>query len=149
VTAGEPRRLTGRLHVALPPDQAFRLFTARGEEGWSEGWRPRFPGPVEDDAAPGVVWETGDGAATTTWLVLDSEPGRRVRYARVTPGDRAGTVAVGLTEAAGGSDVEVTYVLTALTDEADRALGDFAAGYAGFLAGWQEAVARHLAAAGG
>ena len=40
MTAGEPRRLTGRLHVALPPERAFRLFTARGEEDWVEGWRP-------------------------------------------------------------------------------------------------------------
>jgi hypothetical protein len=136
--------------VALPPAEAFRLFTARGEESWAEGWRPRFPGPVADDAAPGVVWQTGDGAATTTWLVLDSEPGRHVRYARVTPGDRAGTVAVTLTEAepgtaGGGSDVEVSYLLTALSDAAGDALDDFAAGYDAYLAGWQAAIARHLA----
>jgi hypothetical protein len=145
MTTGRPRELTGRLHVALPPAEAFTLFTARGEQRWVEGWEPRFPGPVADDTAPGVVWETGHGGEHTIWLVLDSEPGRRVSYARVTPHDRAGTVTVVLDEAAdGGSDVTVSYRLTAFTDAADEALAGFAAGYDEFLCGWATAIARHL-----
>jgi hypothetical protein len=158
MTTGEPWRLTGTLRVALPPAEAFGLFTARGEERWVEGWAPRFPGPVDDDTAPGVVWETGsasgppdhpDGAGPgehTIWLVLDTEPGRRIRYARVTPHDRAGTVEVTLADAPdGGSDVTVTYVLTALTPAADEALAAFAADYDDFLAGWATLIERHLA----
>ncbi|WP_188191849.1 hypothetical protein [Nonomuraea sp. SYSU D8015] len=34
---------TGRLPVALPPEEAFTLFTPRGEERWVAAWRPRFP----------------------------------------------------------------------------------------------------------
>ena len=40
---GTQRRLTGRIQVALPPGEAFRLFTPRGEEEWVHGWQPRFP----------------------------------------------------------------------------------------------------------
>ena len=110
-----------------------------------QGWEPRFPGRVEDDTAPGVVWETGHAGEHTIWLVLDSDPGRRVSYARVTPHDRAGTVTVEVAEAAdGGSDVTVTYVLTAFTDAADEALSTFAAGYAEFLTGWATAIDAHL-----
>jgi hypothetical protein len=36
-------RVTGRLRVALPPDQAFRLFTPRGEDEWEPQWKPQFP----------------------------------------------------------------------------------------------------------
>jgi hypothetical protein len=145
MTTGRPWRLTGALHVPLPPAEAFRLFTASGEQRWVEGWEPRFPGPVDDDTAPGTVWETGHAGEHTIWLVLDSDPGRRVSYARVTPHDRAGTVTVELAEAAdGGSDVTVTYVLTALTDAADEALATFAAGYAEFLTGWATAIEAHL-----
>lgn len=141
MTVGRPWRLTGGLRVALPPGQAFVLFTARGEQRWVVGWEPRFPGPVADDTEPGVVWETGD----TIWVVLHRDPGRRISYARVTPGDRAGTVTVSLAEAPdGGSDVTVTYVLTALTDAADAALAEFAAGYDEFLASWSAAIATHL-----
>jgi hypothetical protein len=150
VTAGQPWRLTGRLSVALPPAAAFRLFTARGEREWADGWEPRFPAPVADDTAPGVVWETGHDDEHTVWLVLGSDRGRSISYARVTPHDRAGTVTVVLDDApGGGSDVEVTYVLTALTAEADERLAGFAAGYAGFLADWERDVAAHLAGQAG
>jgi hypothetical protein len=107
--SGGQVRLTGRLRVALPPRVAFRLFTPRGERDWAEGWEPRFPVPAPDDTVPGTVFETGAHGATTTWLVLAREPGRHISYARVTPGDRAGTVAVTLDEADGQSSVEVTY----------------------------------------
>jgi hypothetical protein len=44
---------------------------------------------------------------------------------------------------AGGADAsiaDVTYDLTALTDEGDAALADFESGYAGFLDSWREAI---------
>jgi hypothetical protein len=34
--------VTGRIPVGLPPAEAFRLFTPRGEQDWAPGWRP-FP----------------------------------------------------------------------------------------------------------
>ncbi len=137
--------LTGTLAVPLPPEQAFRLFTARGEEDWVEGWRPRFPVETPDDTAPGTVFETDAHGQVTTWLVLDSDPGRRISYARVTPGVRAGTVTVELADGASGhSQVRVTYALTALTDAARAELGSFADGYQDFLRSWQDTIAQHL-----
>jgi hypothetical protein len=138
--------LTGTLTVDLPPSQAFRLFTPRGEQDWAAGWRPRFPAPTDDDSAPGTVFETNAHGHTTTWVVVDRTAGTQVRYARCTPGVSAGTVAVRLDNAGSGrSRVEVTYALTAVTDAGRRWLDDFAAGYAGFLAEWQEAIAASLA----
>ncbi|HEX6499808.1 MAG TPA: SRPBCC family protein [Micromonosporaceae bacterium] len=139
-------RLTGRLTVALPPDQAFVLFTARGEERWAAGWAPSFPVPTPDDAAPGTVFETGGHhATTTTWLVVDSEPGRHIRYARVTPQVSAGTVDVRLDRTAAGTTVTVTYHLTPLGEEATAHLDAFAAGYQDFLASWQTSIEAALA----
>jgi hypothetical protein len=54
-----PQRLTGRIRVAQPPAEAFRLFTARGEQDWAPGWYPHFPVPAPDDTEPGTVFETG------------------------------------------------------------------------------------------
>ncbi|MGK5555570.1 hypothetical protein ACSNOI_28525 [Actinomadura kijaniata] len=133
--------LTGRLSVPLPPEEAFLLFTPRGEERWVEGWRPRFPVPTADDTAPGTVFETSH-AETTTWVVLERHPGHRVSYARVTPGVQAGTVTVTLTaDGDRRSTVEVTYDLTALTPGAAEDLDRFAAGYPAFLRSWQDAIA--------
>lgn len=133
---------TGKLTVALPPKDAFRLFTPLGEREWVDNWEPRFPDPVEDDSAPGTVFQTTGHGGTTTWVVVDREPGRRVRYARISPGT-AGTVEVVLDEAeGGGSEVTVTYELTALTEAARPELAGFAEHYPEFLREWQDAIAR-------
>jgi hypothetical protein len=52
---GTQRRLAGRIQVALPPGDAFRLFTPRGEQDWADGWHPSFPVPGHDDTEPGTV----------------------------------------------------------------------------------------------
>ncbi len=130
------RRLIGHIRVGLPPSRAFWLFTPRGEEEWAPGWKPRFPVPVPDDTRPGTVFETDAHGQRTVWLVVDRSEGRRISYARVTPGDRAGTVTVVIDAAGQGgeqSDVEVTYDLTALTGAAERDLASFAGTYPDYL----------------
>jgi hypothetical protein len=114
--SGRRHRLSGGLTVALPPGEAFVLFTPRGEERWAEGWKPGFPAPAADDTTPGTVFETSVDGETTTWVVVERDQGRRISYARLTPGSRAGTVTVELQGHPGGdSAVRVTYELTALS----------------------------------
>jgi hypothetical protein len=144
----ETRRLTGRLHVGLPPAEAFPLFTALGERDWAHGWEPRFPAPALDDTEPGTVFETSAHGQHTIWLVTEREPGKRIGYARVTPGHQAGTVSVRLTAAGDGSEVEVTYLMTALSEAAGRHLAEFADGYDDYLRSWQDAIAALLATRG-
>jgi hypothetical protein len=129
--------LTGHVTVALPPAEAFRLFTPLGEREWVPGWNPRFPVATADDSAPGTVFETPG----TTWVVVDRTPGRHVRYARIARAATAGTVTVDLADAGGHSDVTVTYELTALTDAAAPDLDAFATGYPDMLRAWQAAIA--------
>jgi hypothetical protein len=50
------------------------------------------------------------------WIVVDRERDR-VRYARVTPGVRAGTIEVRLRAAGAHTLADVTYETTALNDE--------------------------------
>jgi hypothetical protein len=138
---GAQHRLTGRIQVALPPAEAFRLFTPRGEEDWAHGWHPRFPAPAPDDTEPGTVFETSAHGQRTVWLVTDRQPGERICYARVTPGDQAGTVTVTLSAAGHHSEAEVTYQLTALTSSGEHKLMDFADGYPAYLQSWQDAIA--------
>jgi hypothetical protein len=145
VTSGR-ERLTGHITVALPPGEAYALFTPRGEQAWAPGWHPNFPAAAPDDTEPGTVFETRAHGQHTIWLVTGREPGRRICYARVTPGGLAGTVTVAITPSGGHSDVEVTYELTALTATAAAAerLREFAAGYPACLRSWQDAIARRL-----
>lgn len=143
---GARHRLTGRLTVVLPPGEAFHLFTAQGERRWAPRWEPSFPAPAADDAEPGTVFQTPDHdhGRTTTWIVVDATPGRRIRYARVTPGVSAGTVSVVLDEAGAHSRVTVSYELTALSSDGAVHLRRFADGYSAFLDAWQDAIAEAL-----
>jgi Polyketide cyclase / dehydrase and lipid transport len=141
---GTRRRLTGRITVGLPPAEAFGLFTPDGEQEWAHDWHPRFPVPVPDDTEPGTVFETSAHGQRTIWLVTGRGPGTRISYARVTPGDRAGTVTVSVTPSGGHSEVEVTYDLTALTPTASHSLTEFADHYPAYLRSWQDAIAACL-----
>jgi hypothetical protein len=149
-----PLRLTGRIRVGLPPAEAFRLFTPRGEQDWAPGWEPHFPAPASDDTEPGTVFETsphgqpGTHVPPTVWVVTNRQSGRHISYARITPGDRAGMVTVELSAADGASDVEVTYQLTALSAAAEPGLREFADGYAAYLQSWQDAISGWLGTAG-
>jgi Polyketide cyclase / dehydrase and lipid transport len=143
VTSGR-ERLTGHITVPLPPGDAYPLFTPRGEQAWAHGWHPSFPAAAPDDTEPGTVFETRAHGQHTIWLVTSREPGRRISYARVTPGDLAGTVTVTISPSGGHSDVEVTYELTALTATAAGSLRDFAAGYPAYLRSWQDAIGTRL-----
>jgi hypothetical protein len=84
-------------------------------------------GETGDGSAPGTVFLTGD----THWVVIDRAPDR-VRYARVTPGVRAGTVEVRLSPEGEGTSVEVTYDITSLVE------GDE---YAPDIEAWEAAIA--------
>ena len=100
------------LRVPLPPERALHLFTPVGERAWAPGWDPVFPaGEAGDGGAPGTVFLTGG----STWVVVDREPDR-VRYARVLPGVRAGTVEVRLRPDGPDTLADVTYETTALSD---------------------------------
>jgi hypothetical protein len=141
--------LTGVIQVALPPAGAFRLFTPRGEQDWVHGWRPAFPAETPDDTEPGTVFETSaHGAQPTIWVVVERQTGQSIRYARVTSGDRAGTVSIDITPAGAHSRVEVTYQLTALSEHAGDALREFADGYPAYLQSWQDAISAWLRSAG-
>src|SRR5262249_7011439 len=96
--------------------------------------------PAPDDTEPGTVFETHADGQHTIWVVTSRAPGKRISYARVTPGKRAGTVTVTITAAGGHSEVEVTYQLTALSAAAAHRLGECADGSAAYLQSGQDAI---------
>jgi hypothetical protein len=142
-------RLADAFELPLGRRAAFRLFTARGEELWVPGWAPRFPVASADDLDIGTVWLTRDDQGrTTTWIVLDCDPGTSVRYARVAEAWTAGTVTVALADAADGCRVTVEYDLTALQADAAAELARFADDYPAYLASWRQAILDHLTSGG-
>lgn len=133
---------TGRLRVDAAPDHAFPLFTAPGETLWVDGWDPEVLSGT-DGRGKGSVFVTRAGGEAAYWIVVDYDPGaRHARYARIAPDTRAGTVEVSVRgDGAGGSEVEVTYELTALTARGEEELAAFdAQAYERMLAEWERMI---------
>lgn len=118
---------TGSFTLPTTAVVAMRLFTAEGERAWAPGWDP-----VGDDDC----WRTEAHGHTTYWLAVDRTP-TSARYARVTPGDTAGTVAVTCTDEGGCTRVTVTYDLTAIGAAGEERLAGFGSGYDEMLLEWQ------------
>jgi hypothetical protein len=126
-------KLSGTIHVPLPPDEAIALFTPEGERAWAPGWNPHHHSPT--------VFATDHGGTDTLWVITDHEP-RRLRYARVTPGVHAGTVEICCQPDGDDTRADVTYDLTALSLDA---LDPFAAGFNRMLAEWERMIAEACA----
>lgn len=141
---------TGEVRVAAPLAAAFPLFTPAGERLWAPGWDPEFHHPADGAAVRGAIFTTcGDDGRTTLWVLVDWEPERHsVRYARVTPGLRAGIVAVACrADGEQATIARVTYELAALNPEGDADLAAWTEGwYEGYLAEWEALIAAALAA---
>ena len=142
---------TGHFTLELPMRDAFKLFTAEGERLWVPDWSPAILGALPQ--APGLVFLTGTGADHTIWTVLDSECAAtrgHARYSRVTPGSRAGIVDVQLTaEATERTRVDVSYDLTALSPDGERALDAYdAPRFAQMLESWRTLITSFLAREG-
>lgn len=141
-------QLTGTVSIPLAPSDAFELFTPSGERRWATGWDPSFPAPGPDETAPGTVFQTGH-SGQVTWVVVDCEPRHSITYANVSDNDRAGLIRVSCEPNHDGTTTaDVAYDMTALSDEGDARLRQFAAHYHQFLAHWQSAIDDVLSAGG-
>lgn len=138
---------SGTIHVALPPAEAFDLFTAEGERLWAPGWDPTIlSGGREPEA--GAVFLTGHGGEETIWTVIEADRGAgRLCYSRVSPGSRAGIVRVRLMPEGAGSRVQVAYDMTALGRAGVPAVaGMDEAGFAAMLGDWERLIGEAVAA---
>ena len=134
-------RHTGSFELRDTPEQALYLFTAPGEIIWVPGWEPVIMSG--DGFEEGTVFLTHHDHEETIWVVVDFDTKAcRARYARITPSSKAGTVEVNLSEnESGGSTVEVTYELTALSEAGVRNLEHFdEKAYAEMLVEWKSLV---------
>jgi hypothetical protein len=142
-----PRSRSGRFSLDAPRARVFPLFTARGEREWAPGWDPAMLSGAEER---GSAFRTRNPEGrTTTWIVIDYRPSEgRAGYARLAEGSNIGLVDVVCTDAAGGgTEVSVTYTLTALHAGAEAFVEEFLSAdtYARMMEEWRAATSAALA----
>jgi hypothetical protein len=139
---------THTIDIDLPADDAFPLFSPRGEEAWASGWKPEYVHPANGETLEGMVFRTGEGVETTLWsCIAFDEVSHRVKYVRVTPASRFATVEV-VCSAVGPSrtQVHVTYVITALTPHGCKYLAGLRElEFRSMIEGWRQAIGDMLA----
>jgi hypothetical protein len=127
------------LTVDRPQRTALALFTPEGERAWVPGWAPSYPAPHRTEGA-GAVFVTTHAEETTIWVMVE-EGKRRLRYARVTAGDTAGTVTVTVVDAAPTrTRLRVEYDLTALGPRGEERLATFRENFASYIGEWEAAI---------
>ncbi|MFZ2492869.1 MAG: hypothetical protein WA208_15410 [Thermoanaerobaculia bacterium] len=87
--------LEGSFRVDRSPDDAFPLFSPRGEEAWVPGWKPELIHPAGAEWEEGLVFRTKSGEQESIWFVAKLDrAAHRVTYHRVDAGNAAVTVSV-------------------------------------------------------
>jgi hypothetical protein len=144
---------TQTIRFGAPMERVFPMFTPEGERQWVPGWDPRYLPCERRDLARGTVFTTHLAGEYTLWIVARVDLDRHeVEYARTVPGSRTGLVRVRCSRqcqsksgALAGTDVEVTYTLTALSEEGNALLRKLeTGGFDAMMRHWEADVARAL-----
>ena len=140
-------KVSHRISLPLPADEALELFTPEGERLWIADWNPRHFHPANGETMEGMVFTTGEGSELTFWTLIEFDIVRhRLRYSRVTPGSRSTVVQVDcIPRGDHFCDVEVSYSLTGLSGVGNATIDAFVgAAYVAMIEGWRERIVMHL-----
>ena len=140
-------KVSHRITLPLPADEALELFTPEGERLWIADWRPTYQYPANGETMEGMVFTTGEGAELTHWTMMDFDIIRhRVRYARVTPGSRSTVVeVVCIPDGDLQCLVDVSYALTGLSEAGNGLIEAFIGdAYVAMIEDWRAKILDHL-----
>lgn len=139
---------TTSIRVNAPPEEALPLFTAKGEELWVAGWKPKYIYPESGETEVGLIWTTAINDTTRAiWVTVeyDSEKGT-ASYVKWTPDKHVTRIDVRCDPAEHDKTIAtVTYTLTAL---GEAGYSDIEAltedHYEARIASWERAINHYL-----
>ena len=140
--------LSGRFAVEAPVEAAFELFSPLGETLWVPGWNPELLHPPGVGWGQGQIFRTQAEQGEAVWVVTALDRQRHdVEYHRVEPGRYVARVRVQCrAQAAGQTEVAVTYTFVGLSDAGNRDIAAMSqTAYEKKMQQWQEWIARSAA----
>lgn len=141
------KTLTHTIRLDMPADDAFPLFTPKGEESWVPGWQPRYIAPVSGETRPGMIFITGEGEEETIWTCTAFDRvNRHAAYFRVVPGSRVSLVDVRCKPSGPKStSVEISYSHSALSENGGTFIANITPqSFAADIDGWKTLIERTL-----
>lgn len=116
--------LAGSFHVEAPVEEAFPLFSPKGEEAWVAGWKAEILYPEGAEWECGLVFRTRKGESETIWFVTELDrQAHRVGYHRVEAGMTAVMLRVECEEAgASQTRVSVRYTFVGISEAGNEAV---------------------------
>lgn len=133
-----------------PVDELFPLFSPEGERHWVPEWEyGNVMGTTE--LCEGYVFTTQSHdhrESEAVWVVSHYDPlDHRVRFYKVEPGNKVGTVTVSCRSLSENSTrVRVDYRYIALSEAGESFIAEFdAAAYAEYIDEWRELLTRYFA----
>jgi hypothetical protein len=136
-----------RFEVHAPMARVAPMFGPAAEREWAgEHWKPEFLYPRPDADVQGAVWTVSHGDVKAVWVntIFDLAAGR-MQYVCFFPDAMVFTVDVRVTALyAATTAVEVTYVRTALTAEANEHVRELGKKDAASGPEWKEAIEGYL-----
>ncbi len=145
-----PRLLHTREQFSLlapaPFDAAWPLFGADGERAWAPGWEPVFLWPPQMPFdREGMVFKVAGGAGNAVWVnTAFDRAAKRIQYVYVIPDVVVTVITLKFTAEGHATVIDVIYERTALTDAANDAVRDLAAGDRAAGTEWSRQIERHL-----
>ena len=144
-------RSTLTFELAATADSVFPLFGPTREAEWATGWKPTFVFPNDgSQRGEGAVFTTAaghDGQRIAYWVMNEYDASaRRIRYVRIVPEAIAIQLDIIVTpvgEAA--ARVDATYTYTALGEQGNSAVDDFAQNAPLVQRHWEAALTQLLA----
>jgi hypothetical protein len=133
--------------VSQPMDKTFPLFTPKGEELWSDQWRPTYIFPKSGETQESMIFVTGPAnAERVIWRMEIYDPAHgHVRYSRISPSNRYGVVEVECSTGGAGTKVKVTYEFTALSEAGNKFIREFTEeNYRAMIGEWKAAIGKYF-----
>ena len=139
------RRFVQRL--LAPPEAVFPLLCPVRETEWAVGWEPKRVYSHSGLAEPDCVFTTSGEGTDAIWVVSRYEPeSHRVEFVKITPGLTACRIEIRLNRGRdGGSEAEVSYTHTALSEAGERFIRDFTQErFEAFMRAWESELNHFL-----
>jgi hypothetical protein len=141
----EPCRVTRTYvqKIQAPPEEVFPLLCPVREAKWVKGWDPIVVYSHSGLAEPDCIFLTGNGEPESAWVITHRESDKfHLEIIKISPWTTVAKITITLSRnEESGTDAEVTYTYTALSESGEDFVNHYTEDYyLEFMRYWENAI---------